>query len=235
MMPLVSVIIPAYQHAAALPHCLDALFAQDYPNIEVIVVNDGSTDATEDVLRRYADRISVITQSNQGGNPARNNGFRASRGEYVIFADADVIMRPTMLSTMVRALEEDKGASLAYCSFRFGWKKIRALPWNPERLRTMNFIHTTSLIRREDFPGFDNSIRRFQDWDVWLTMLAQGKRGVLVPGTLFRCLIEGETRVGSKWLPAFVYRLPWRLLPWLPRRVATYEAAREVIRAKHQL
>lgn len=235
MTPLVSVIIATYQHAGTLPSCLDSVFAQDYPNIEVIVVDDGSTDNTAQVLKPYLERIQLITQSNQGANPARNRGFRASQGEFVIFVDADVVMKPDMLSRMMAALDVDQGASFAYCGFRFGWKHFRGLPWDAERLRKMNYIHTTSLIRREDFPGFDEHIRRFQDWDVWLTMLGQGRRGVLVPGTLFQCLIEGESRIGSSWLPSFVYRLPWNMLPWTPTRVTKYEAAREVIRAKHHL
>lgn len=235
MMPLVSVIIPSYQHAGTLPACLNAVFAQDYPSVEVIVVDDGSTDDTQRVLQPYHSRITLITQTNQGSNPTRNRGFAEAHGEYVIFADADVIMKPEMLLTMVAALEADRTASIAYCSFLFGWKHFRPVAWNADRLRSMNFIHTTSLVRRADFPGFDNSIRRFQDWDVWLTMLAQGKRGVLVLGTLFQCLIEGESRIGSAWLPSFVYRIPWHLLPWMPARVAKYEAAREIIRNKHGL
>lgn len=235
MNPLISVIIPSYQHAATLPACLDAVFAQTYAPVEVIVVDDGSTDDTSAVLAPYHDRVTVIAQENRGSNPTRNRGFAASTGAFVLFADADVIMRPTMLARMHEALVRDPGASFAYAGFRFGWKRFRGIPWNPDRLRIMNYIHTTSLIRREDFPGFDEQIRRFQDWDVWLTMLARGKRGVLVPGTLFRCVVHGMSRIGSSWLPSFVYRLPWGMLPWKPRRVAKYESAREIIRTKHGL
>ncbi len=235
MSPKVSVIIPTYQHARTLPGCLDSVLGQDYRNVEVIVVDDGSIDDTQPVLARYDGRISVMTQSNQGANPARNKGFASSSGDYVIFVDADVVMRRDMLSKLVGALEADAGASIAYCGFRFGWKHFRGIPWSTERLRRMNFLHTTSLVRREHFPGFDPYIRRFQDWDVWLTMLAQGRRGVLVKETLFHCVIDGESRIGSAWLPSFVYRLPWDMLPWVPSRVAKYEAAREVIKEKHKL
>lgn len=235
MNPTVSVIIPTYQHARTLPGCLDSVLAQTYAHGEVIVVDDGSTDDTQAVLRPYADRVRVLTQGNQGANPARNAGFAASSGDYVIFVDADVVMRRDMLAKLIAALDADSGASIAYCGFRFGWKHFRGVPWSADRLRRMNFLHTTSLVRREHFPGFDPRVRRFQDWDVWLTMLAQGRRGVLVKETLFRCIIDGTSRIGSAWLPSFVYRLPWDRLPWIPRRVAKYEAAREVIREKHKL
>ncbi|MBI1908088.1 glycosyltransferase family 2 protein [Candidatus Uhrbacteria bacterium] len=232
---LVSVVIPTYQHAGTIGACLDSVFAQTYSPIEVIVVNDGSTDATQEVLAPYRDRATVITQENRGGNPARNRGLAAANGEFVIFCDADVIMRPDMIERMVAALAAHPDASIAYSGFRFGWKRFRGVPWNPARLRKVNYIHTTSLVRRDAFPGFDEAIKRFQDWDVWLTMLAQGKSGVLVPGTLFRCLIDGESRTGSRWLPSFMYRIPWEWLPWRPHQVAKYEAARAVMVAKHKL
>ncbi|MEK7459115.1 MAG: glycosyltransferase family A protein [Patescibacteria group bacterium] len=235
MTPKISVVIPTYQHARTLPACLDSVFAQDYGNIEVIVVDDGSTDNTAEVLSVYADRVKIITQENQGSNPARNAGLAVAVGELVIFVDADVIMQPTMLTKLADALNAHRDASYAYCGFRFGWKHFRGVPWNADKLRRMNFVHTSALVRRADFPEFDPSIRRFQDWDVWLTMLEAGKHGVLVPETLFRCIVDGPSRIGTAWLPSFVYNLPWKWLPWKPARVAKYEAAREVIRNKHNL
>lgn len=235
MTPKISVVIPAYQHARTLPACLDSVFAQDYGNVEVIVVDDGSTDNTAEVLATYANSVRIITQANSGSNPARNAGLAVATGEFVIFVDADVIMQPTMLTKLATALDVRRDASYAYCGFRFGWKHFRGVPWNADKLRRMNFVHTSALVRRADFPGFDNAVRRFQDWDVWLTMLDAGKCGVLVPETLFRCVIDGPSRIGTAWLPSFVYALPWRWLPWKPARVAKYEAAREAIRKKHSL
>lgn len=235
MKPLISVIIPTYQHAGTLAACLDSVLGQDYGNIEVIVVDDGSTDDTQAVLDRYRDRVICIQQANAGSNPARNRGLEEARGELVIFCDADVVMEPYMLSRMAAALAADPAASIAYSSFRFGWKLFNGIVWSTDELRKKNFIHTTSLVRRKDFPGFDPAVRRFQDWDVWLTMAEHGKRGVLVPGVLFRCVIDGDSRIGSSWLPSFVYRLPWHRLPWKPVRVEKYDAARNIIAEKHGL
>lgn len=235
MNSLVSVIIPTYQHAGTIAACLDSVLAQTYTPIEIIVVDDGSTDGTQEVLAPYHDRVTIIVQDNRGANPARNRGFAEATGEFVIFCDADVIMEPEMVARMVQMLQEHPEASIAYSGFRFGWKVFRGVPWNAARLRKMNYIHTTSLVRRADFPGFDETIKRFQDWDVWLTMLARGKSGVLVAGTLFRCMVEGESRIGSKWLPSFMYRIPWERLPWRPHQIAKYEAARRIIAQKHGL
>jgi glycosyltransferase involved in cell wall biosynthesis len=235
MNPLISVVVPTYQHAASLPKCLDSILAQTYQPLEIIVVDDGSTDNTQEVLATYKDRIISIKQDNAGSNPARNRGFQEATGEYIIFCDADVTMAPKMLETLYAALQRHPEASYAYSGFWFGWKHFKGTPFDANKLRQLNFVHTSCLVRRQDFPGFDNAIKRLQDWDVWLTMLEQGKTGILVPETLFSVGIDGASRIGSSWLPAFVYRLPWHKLGWKPKRVQKYEAARAVIKAKHHL
>jgi phosphatidylinositol alpha-1,6-mannosyltransferase len=232
---LVSVVVPTFQHATTISRCLDSILNQTYRNLEIIVVNDGSTDNTEQVLEAYADRVKIIHQENRGANSARNRGWRDATGEFIIFCDADVRMRPEMIEELLVALAQHPEASYAYSAFRFGWKRFRGIEFSAERLRERNFIHTSSLIRRADFPGFDESIHRLQDWDVWLTMLTAGKTGVLVPVELFHVAVRGTSRIGSSWLPAFVYQIPWGQLPWQPRSIARYEAARAVIMQKHQL
>lgn len=232
-MPLVSVIIPAYQHAKELPRCLESVFAQAFRDLEVIVIDDGSTDGTAELLKRYRDRAKIIHQENRGGNAARNRGFDASSGEFVLFCDADIIMRRDCVRRLLEALRKDSSASYAYCSFRYGWKKFRLWPFDPVRLRRMNYIHTTSLIRREDFPRFDEAIRRLQDWDLWLTMLERGRTGVWVPETLF-IAIPHKGGI-STWVPGIFYRIPWKRLGLRVTRVEKYRAAEEVVKKKHGL
>lgn len=233
--PLISVIIPTYEHASTISACLESVFSQTYPSIEVIVVNDGSTDNTEHVLRPYLNRITLITQENRGSNPARNRGFTASKGELVIFCDADVIMRQDMLEELVRALGHHPQAGYAYSAFRFGWKRFSSYPFDAKRLRQMNYIHTTALIRRADFPGFDESLKRFQDWDVWLSILERGKEGVYVPQELFQ-VVDAHGRVGiSQWRPSMLYKLPWKLFHWTPASVRKYGDARRIVLTKHGL
>lgn len=233
--PLISVIIPTYQHADALPGCLDSIFAQTYVNLEIIVVDDGSTDDTQDVLKDLKDRITIISQENQGSNPARNRGQKEANGEYLIFCDADVIMQPRMLEKLSQALQDNKDASFAYCSFKFGWKTFKGIGFNEELLKKKNYIHTSSLVRAKDFPGFDDDILRLQDWDVWLTMLEQGKRGVLVDEVLLSVRVSGESRIGSSWLPSFLYKIPWNSIGWAPKQIQKYRAARDIISKKHKL
>lgn len=231
----ISIIIPTYQHATTIARCLESILVQTRRADEIVVVNDGSTDATSDVLNGFRERILVIDQENMGGNVARNVGFRASSGDLVLFCDADLIMRPNMLERLEKALVAHPEASFAYGGFRFGWKRFRSFPFSAELLRRMNYIHTSSLVRRDRFPGFDPAIRRFQDWDVWLTMSEQGRTGVFVDAELFRVIDRLDRPAISQWRPSWVYRIPWNRLGWRPESVKSYEAARGVIMRKHGL
>ena len=235
MNSLVSIVIPTYQHANTISYCLESVFAQTHKNVQVIVVNDGSTDQTEELLEPYRDRILYIRQENTGSNPARNQGFKHAAGRFILFCDADVRMKPEMIETLLSALGTHSDVSFAYSSFKFGWKIFNGTPYDENRLKKRNFIHTSALIRTKDFPGFDNAIKRLQDWDVWLTMSEQGKKGVLVPEVLFEVSIDGDSRVGSSWMPSFVYQIPWKLIGWAPKQIKKYNAARSIIAQKHNL
>lgn len=242
-MSRISVIIPTYQHAGTIAACLESLFAQTVLPAEIIVVNDGSTDGTEEVLVPYLHRITLINQENRRAAVARNRGFQASTGDFVIFCDADVRMRPDMLQTMFETLEAHPTVGYAYSAFRFGWKGFSSYVFDKDLLRRMNFIHTTALIRRSAFPGYDEALRRFQDWDLWLTMLESGWEGVYVPEQLFvidnhpkrQSLIASFAQAPSEWRPSFFYRIPWKRLGWIPRSIQKYEEARKIISQKHNL
>lgn len=232
-MPQISVIIPTWNSERTIGACLDSLFAQTVQDFEVIVVNDGSTDRTADVLAPYHSRIISINQENRGSNAARNRGLREAHGEYLLFLDSDITMRPDMLLKLLRALEMHPEASYAYSSFLYGRKLFRLWPFEATRLRRMPYIHTAAFVRAKDFSGFDEGVRRLQDWDVWLTLLEQDKIGVRVPEVLFT--VEPRRDGISQWVPRWFYWIPWRLIGWKPRRVRAYEEAVRVIREKHKL
>ncbi len=232
---MISVIIPAYNHAVELPKTLEALFAQDYTDIEIIVVNDGSTDNTDEVIQPYLDSVRYIQQPNGGAPSARNNGFRHSKGEYVVFCDADLQFVPYALSHLLKALSDHEGASYAYYSFTWGKKVFQGRPFDADLLRKTPYIHTSALIRRADFPGFDERIKKFQDWDLWLTMLEDGKTGYFLNENL--AYIEPR-RAGegiSTWLPSFVYKIPWKKFGIRIKAIEKYETAKAVIVAKYGL
>lgn len=231
----VSVIIPTYQHASTLDACLKSLLGQTVLPKEIIVVDDGSTDQTNVVLEPFFDQIIYEYQSNQGAPIARNHGASLATGELLLFCDADVIASPLLIERLRDALEEQPEASYAYCAFRWGSRLFRAKPFDGEALRRQNFIHTTSLIRRQAFVGFDPSLKRFQDWDLWLTMLEQGHVGVAVEEELFRVVnVKGRVAI-SRWVPALLYRFPWKWIGWKPSVLRAYDDARSIIVNKHHL
>lgn len=231
---MISIIIPVYNQADKIGKCLDSILNQTYRDFEVTIINDGSTDNIDKVLNKYKiqfqitnHKLQIINQTNLGSNPARNRGAKEAKGDYLLFCDADIIIEPEMLKMMIETLNKAPNASFAYSSFKYGLKTFKLWPYDAERLKKMPYIHTTSLIRREHFPGWDENIKRLQDWDLWLTMLEQGHTGVWIDKILFKVQTGG---IISTWLPSFVYKF----MPFLPQ-VKKYKQAKKVIKEKHKL
>lgn len=231
----ISIIIPTYQHANTLRSCLESIFSQTRKPDEVIVVDDGSTDQTQEILLNYSTKIISIKQKNAGAPSARNNGFYKSTGDFVLFCDADVVMRPEMIERMETMLKSHPEASYAYSGFLWGWKTFKSFPFNPESLKQMNYIHTSSLIRREDFPSFDTSLKRFQDWDLWLTLLERGKIGVYVPEILYQVKKDSSGKRISFWIPSPIIKFPWKLIGWKPKIVKQHDESKIIVLKKHSL
>ena len=234
--PLISVIIPVFNHARALEKSLRTLCEQKYRPIEALIIDDGSTDNLQEVISGYIEMLSragiatrFITQKNQGAAAARNVGIQAAQGTYLICWDADTIADRTMLEKLEHALSSHSDNAFSYCSFRFGWKTMRGRSFDISALRKVNYIDTTTLVRSADMILFDPTLKRFQDWDVWLTLAAAGKKGIFVPETLFSKIVHGRKGY-SAWFPAFFLRLPWKTA-----RVKNYEVARSQIIKKHHL
>lgn len=115
--PLVSVIIPCFNNAKHIASSIDSVLSQDYPNIEVIVVDDGSTDDSSTILTQYTGRVRLLKQKNQGPAVARNTGISAARGEYIAFNDGDDIWLPGKIKAQVEHLENNPQTGLCYTSW----------------------------------------------------------------------------------------------------------------------
>lgn len=110
--PLISVIVPIYNMESLLPRCLDSLAAQTLRDLEIICVDDGSTDGSGGIVRKYASgdsRFRLITQENSGRAEARNAGIRAAAAPYLGFADPDDYVEPDMYERLYRLAEESGG------------------------------------------------------------------------------------------------------------------------------
>ena len=105
---MISVIIPVYNGEKTLEHTLKTLFAQTYQDVEIIVVNDGSTDSTENILNKWSSKIRIINKKNGGVSSARNLGITEAKGEYIAFVDCDDECECNMLEKMYCALQKEK-------------------------------------------------------------------------------------------------------------------------------
>ncbi|MBI4268457.1 glycosyltransferase family 2 protein [Candidatus Uhrbacteria bacterium] len=232
-MTQISIIIPTYQEGRVISKTIQSILAQTFQDFEIIIVDDGSTDDTEDQVRPFFDRVRYFKRPHIGNQPTRNFGLQEASGEYVIVCDADIHMRPDCLEKMLSALEKNPASAFAYSGFRWGWKKFPSFPFDVERLKAMNYINMASLVRRSLHPGFDEAIGRFQDWDVWLSIVERGGKGVFIPEVLFSI---GEHRGGiSMWLPKYFYRIPWEKLGIRIKNVDSYEHWKKIIQKKHRI
>jgi glycosyltransferase involved in cell wall biosynthesis len=233
---MISIIIPTYNRADQLSCCLGSILVQTFNNFEVVAVNDGSTDKTLDVLKDFKNKfkengfeLKIIDQENKGAPNARNHGFQAAKGDYVLFCDSDTVLEKNCLWEMVNTLQNNPEASYVYSSFYWGKKLFKLQAFDGKKLRQMPYINTVSLIRTEHFPntGWDENLKKFQDWDLWLTMMEEEHRGIWLDKILFR-ICPGGTM--SNWLPSLAYKI----FPFIPA-VRKYREAVRIIKEKHGL
>ncbi|MCU0523776.1 MAG: glycosyltransferase family 2 protein [Elainella sp. Prado103] len=182
--PKVSVIIPAYNAMAFLPETLATVWRQTLSDFEVVIVNDGSTDAIEAWVSRLNDpRVRLISQANQGLAGARNTGIAAAQAEYLAFLDADDRWEPTKLEQQVRVLDAQPDVGLVYTWVRYinetGQPTGRLFcnqqrGWVWDSLINHNIVEcgSVAMVRRSCFERvghFDRTLRSFgEDWDMWL-------------------------------------------------------------------
>lgn len=223
---MISVIIPVYNNYKELKNCLKSLARQSFKDFEVIVVDDGSTC---EISKPKVQMLNLFFYKiKHGGAPrARNYGFEKSKGEFVLFCDADMELRDDCLEKMYRALKNSPHKSYAYSDFKYGFKNFIFWEFDKKKLMQNNYVSVCSLLRREYFPGFDESLKRFQDWDLWLTVLGKGGRGIYIPEVLIR-VATSSGRISS-WMPKLLYKLPFL------KRVRDYNMAKEIVIKKHNL
>lgn len=230
--PRVSVVLPTYNQALYLPAALDSVFGQTWPDYELIVVNDGSTDETPDILQAYQERytFTVIYQENQKLPAALNAGFRHARGAYLTWTSSDNIMLPTMLEILVRALDHHPEVGLVYADCEIidesGRVKgtVETLDFDRHLLMRMNYINACFLYRRacqEAVGLYDPAYRQAEDWEYWWR-IASIFPLLHVPQTLYRfrvheqSLSKSEVLACSEELPEGYLRLEarFRARPW---------------------
>jgi glycosyltransferase involved in cell wall biosynthesis len=193
--PLVSVIIPTYNRATLIGRTVENVFAQTYHNVELIVVDDGSTDDTQAKLSAFGKRIRVISQENRGPSAARNRGAAVARGRILAFQDSDDLWKPTKLERQIALLE--KHSSSPCCLGNAVMRVVNGREWtsfdesviqlqhgeglwvNVAEVLATRFVlfNQTAAIRRSSFEkagGFREDLKYLEDYDLPLRLSLQG-------------------------------------------------------------
>lgn len=196
--PLVSVIIPSYNCATYLPEAIDSVLAQTYSNFEILVIDDGSTDQTAELLQAYSnqhDAITAIHQQNQGVAVARNHGIQQAKGEWVAFLDADDILLPDKLAAQLAVAAAHPAAGIIHS----GWQRVDSQGnfqlnvepwyWVPELtlegwLRWKPVLPSAMLFQRQwlvQAGGFDRRFPPAEDTDLVLRLALMGCEAKWLP------------------------------------------------------
>lgn len=163
---------------------------------------------------RGFDIVVVKDMDRKGANWARNRGAEKIMTPFILFSDDDIQWEPDALEVLYNTLLAHPEAAYSYGSYDLeGWVQCD-VPFDAERLRKANFISTMSLVRTECFPGWDESIQRLQDWDLWLTMLENGREGVYCGRQIFKTTKRGGITYGD---------------------CISYEDAKAIVKEKHGL
>lgn len=186
---MISVVIPLYNKKATIERSLRSVLSQSYGDFEVVIVNDGSTDGSMDVVRSIHDnRIIIVEQENSGPSKARNSGVKHCQGDWIVFLDADDELLPDALGVFARCIVEHPEANLIACPFycdngsgrvlwypfENGWLKhpFKAHFLNQFYTRAGSFICKKYLIEAHPFCEY---LRRYEDFEAWFRIYKDAK------------------------------------------------------------
>ena len=227
--PLVSVVVPVFNGEKYVAEAIDSILAQDYPAMEIIVVDDGSSDSTLGILATYGNRIRVLQQANKGSAAARNLGVASANGHYIAFLDADDYWFPGKVAQQVAALQAT-GCRMSYSNFKF-WHPVDGVwPQASTMLAAENapgagciekrwvyadllldcLVWTSTVMVEKALllavGGFDEQLRKGQDYDLWLR-LSRVVEMAAMPGITALYRIHGESITHAPNARCFEYEI----------------------------
>ncbi len=229
----ISVVIPAYNAGSYIAACLDSVIAQSSPPEEVIVVNDGSTDDTLQVARRYADRVKVVDKPNEGVSATRNRGATQAGGRWLMFLDADDVLVPRALELLLAGADDDCGVvygGIVEFDESTGERWPRGgdnCSGNPPRPSLANFRRAMivtpgcAIVRRAlhcEIGGFEKPWQPTEDRDYWM------KLGVLTAFRFVDEVVLNKRHHGAQSVRKYDQTLDWGMrvqlefLDWLAER-----------------
>ena len=218
---LISVVMPCYNAAPYVEEAVESVMQQSYPHVELIIIDDGSTDESVQIIARlatrYPDRITVLHQTNSGPYHARNQGLTHARGNFIAFLDADDTWHPEALNQLHAAMTATL-ADMAYC----GWQNVGEAAVNTQPHIPPDYVESDAaalflqscpwpingvLVRRQlidSLRGFSERLPTAMDYDLWLRMLAAQPTVVRVPQVLafYRHYPRGNAHI-PRWRQVF--------------------------------
>lgn len=192
-MPKVSVIIPCYNQGKYLEDALASLYKQTFQDLEIIIINDGSTDNSQKIIDKIEHpKVIKIHQTNKGVASARNEGIKRASGEYILPLDADDKIAPTYIEKALYHMEKNPNLGIVYCEAELFGQKTKKWKLPPYTLLDMlkaNCIFCTALFKKADWEavgGYREQQESFwEDYDFWLSLIERGREVFQIPEALF--------------------------------------------------
>lgn len=203
---MVSIIIPTYNCSKFVPDALESVLHSSLSDFEIILIDDGSSDATKEVISPYINdrKIKYIYQENKGLSGARNTGIKEAKGEYLVFLDADDLILPKKLEVQKEYLDKNNNVDIVYSNSQwfieddfYNTRPVNFPVYQGDVLSNLiygNFIHVNSAMARRDkviqVGLFDENLKELEDWDLWLRMSLAGSKLGFTPGILSKVRIR---------------------------------------------
>ncbi|MDR7129113.1 glycosyltransferase involved in cell wall biosynthesis [Algoriphagus sp. 4150] len=207
MKPTISIIIPCYNQANYLNETAESALNANYPELEIIIINDGSTDNTEEIAEELTEKyknVYLLNQPNSGVTIARNAGIEFSNGKYILPLDADDLIYPAYIPDAIEILEKRPEVKVVYCkAVKFDEESERNWKLKPFSLKSLakdNMIFVSGIFRKSDclaVGGFDDQMTMGRaDWEFWINLLKNGGEVVQLPyvGFKYRLTKSGSMR-----------------------------------------
>lgn len=201
---ILSVVMPCYNHAKYIEEAVHSVLASTYKNFEIIIVNDGSTDNSEEIalqLTKESDKITYLKQKNNGPSSARNHGIRMAKGKYILPLDSDDKISPNFLEQAVQVLDKQDNTKVVTCQgVFFGQREgLWNLPtFNRSLLARKNMICACAMYRRTDWErtgGYSEEMTwGWEDWEFWISMLKHGGDVCKLPEVGFHYRVTSNSR-----------------------------------------
>lgn len=198
---LVSIIIPLYNQSTYVTEAVESAMSQDFSPIEVIIINDGSTDKPEDIISQLVGKyptITVINQENSGVSIACCKGLEVANGAFILRLDADDYIPPTYISKLYDCLKKEKeNVAFSYCDAKYVGSRegvFKSRSYSKTQLVQENYIHVSGLVRMSAIKkiGYynQNMTHGLEDWDFWLSLAESGFKGVYCQDTYLNYRIK---------------------------------------------